>query len=125
MNMASGKKKGEPSRIIDITIASPTGEDITKTLQVYTVTRPCSSAKTISKELVGHYNHLKNVSAKIHLLAGAIGPLIGTAFVEAFFDIHRVSGKPGEPVAKRNCFGWYGQLVLWKISRKVSTKTSL
>ena len=32
MNLAGGKKKTEPSQVIDITVASPTGEDITKTL---------------------------------------------------------------------------------------------
>ena len=74
---------------------------------MYTVTRPSISAKTISKELVGNYSHLKNVSDKIHLSGGAIDLLIGTDSVEAFIDIHTVSGRPGEPVAKRNCFGWY------------------
>ena len=49
MSLAGGKKKSEPSQIIDITVASLTDEDILKTLQVYTVTRPCSSAKTISR----------------------------------------------------------------------------
>ena len=53
MNLAGGKKKSEPSEIIDITVASPTDEDIMKTLQVYTATRPCGRAKTISKESVG------------------------------------------------------------------------
>ena len=103
MNLAGGKKKSEPSQIIDITVASLTDEDISKTLQVYTVTRSCSSAKTISKEQVGHYTHLKNVSDKLHLSSGAIDLLIGTDFADAFFDIHTVSG---EPIAKRNCFGW-------------------
>ena len=107
MNLAGGKKKSEPSQIINITVASLTDEDILKTLQVYTVTRPCSSAKTISKEQVGHYAHLKNVSDKLHLSGGAIDLLIGTDLVEAFVDIHTVSGEPGEPIAKRNCFGWY------------------
>ena len=107
MNLAGGKKKSEPSEIIDVTVASPSDEDITKTLQVYTVTRPCSSAKTISKESVRQYSHLKNVSDKIHLSGGAIDLLIGTDFVEAFIDIHTVSGEPGEPIGKRNCFGWY------------------
>ena len=107
MNLAGGKKKSEPSEIIDVTVAPPSDEDITKTLQVYTVTRPCSSAKTISKESVGQYSHLKNVSDKIHLSGGAIDLLIGTDFVEAFIDIHTVSGEPGEPIGKRNCFGWY------------------
>ena len=40
MNLAGRKKKSEPSQILDSTLASPTNEDITKTLQVYTVTRP-------------------------------------------------------------------------------------
>ena len=107
MNLAGGKKKSEPFEIIDVTVAPPSDEDITKTLQVYTVTRPCSSAKTISKESVRQYSHLKNVSDKIHLSGGAIDLLIGTDFVEAFIDIHTVSGEPGEPIGKRNCFGWY------------------
>ena len=41
MNLAGGKKKSKPSQIINITVASLTDEDISKTLQVYTVTRPC------------------------------------------------------------------------------------
>ena len=56
---------------------------------------------------MGQYSHLKNVSDKIHLSGGAIDLLIGTDFVEAFIDIHTVSGEPGEPIGKRNCFGWY------------------
>ena len=63
---------GGTTFIIDIMVASLTNEDISKTLQVYIVTRPCSSAKTISKEQVGHYTHLKNVSDKLHLSGGAI-----------------------------------------------------
>ena len=112
MNLAGGKKKSEASQIIDITAASPTDEDVKKTFQVYTVTRPCSSAKTISKTSLGYYTHLKNISDKLHLSGGAIDLLIGTDFVEAFVDVHTVFGEPGEPIAKRNCFGWYvlGQL---------------
>ena len=61
---------------------------------------------------MGHYTHLRNVSDKLHLSGGAIDLLIGTDFVEAFVDIHTVSGEPGEPIGKRNCFGWHvlGQL---------------
>ena len=70
------------------------------------VTRPCSSAKNISKESVGQYNDLKNVSDRIHLSGGAIVLLIGTDFVEVSL-ISTVSGKPGELIAKRYCFGWY------------------
>ena len=107
MSLAGGKKKSEPSQIIDIMIASPTDEDIMKPLQVYTVARPCSNSKRISSDLVEQYTHLKNVSDKLHLSGGAIDLLIGTDFVEAFVDIHTVSGEPGQPIAKRNCFGWY------------------
>ena len=89
---------------------------------MYTVTRPCSNAKTISKELVGQYTHLKNVSDKLHLSGGAIDILIGTDFVEAFVDIHTVSGEPGEPIAKRNCFGWY---VLGQFESNSSTTSQI
>ena len=33
--------------------------------------------------------------------------LIGTDFADAFNDMHVITGKSGEPIAKRNCFGWY------------------
>ena len=33
--------------------------------------------------------------------------LIGTDFADAFNDMHVIAGKSGEPIAKRNCFGWY------------------
>ena len=89
---------------------------------MYTVTRPCSSAKTISKEQVGHYAHLKNISDKLHLSGGAIDLLIGTDFVEAFVDIHTASGEPGEPIAKRNCFGWY---VLGQFKTNSSTTSEI
>ena len=78
MNLAGGKKKSEPSEIIDITVASPTDEDIMKTLQVYSATRPCGRAKTISKESVGQYSDLKNVFDKMYPSGGAKDLLIGT-----------------------------------------------
>ena len=43
----------------------------------------------------------------MHLSGGTIDLLIGTDFVDAFVDIHTLSGEPGEPIAKHNCFGWY------------------
>ena len=33
--------------------------------------------------------------------------LIGTDFADAFNEMHVISEKSGEPIAKRNCFGWY------------------
>ena len=122
MSLAGGKRKSEPSQIIEIVIASPTDEDITKPLQVYTVAKPCSNSKRISKDQVEQYTHLKNISDKLHLSGGAKDLLIGTDFVEAFVDIHSVKGEPGEPIAKRNCFGWY---VLGQFECSSSTSTIL
>ena len=55
---------------------------------------------------MGQYSDLKNVSDQIHLSGGSIDLLIGIDFVEVSL-ISTVSGKPGEPIAKRRCFGWY------------------
>ena len=67
MSLAGGKKKSKSSQIIDNMIASPTDGDITKPLQVYTVTKPCINSKRISRDLMEQYTHLKNVSDKLHL----------------------------------------------------------
>jgi len=48
--------------------------------------------------------------------------LIGTDYAEAFVDIHTVSGEPGEPIAKRNCFGWY---VLGQFESNSSTTSEI
>ena len=66
----------------------------------------------MSRKTVEAYLHLKTIGDKLYLSGGTVDLLIGTDFVDAFVDIHTNSGNPGEPVAKRNCFGWYilGQL---------------
>ena len=33
--------------------------------------------------------------------------MIGTDFADAFIDMHVIPGNVGEPIGKRNCFGWY------------------
>ena len=86
MNLAGGEKKSEASEVIEITVASTTEEDIRKTLEVYTIKRPCSAAKTISKEAIEHFPHLKSVVDKLHLCGGTIDRLIGTDFADAFVD---------------------------------------
>ncbi|CAB4041306.1 uncharacterized protein LOC113669263, partial, partial [Paramuricea clavata] len=112
MNLAGGKKRSEDSEILEIAVVSCTEEDIEKTVQVYTVKKPCNSAKTVSKNSLESYPHLKSISEKLHLSGGAVDLLIGTDLAEAFVDVHTISGRCGEPIAKRNCFGWYiiGQL---------------
>lgn len=100
------------SEDLEIVIESPVDEDIRKNFHVHTVGKPCSSAKTVSRKSVEAYVHLKTIADKLHLSGGTVDLLIGTDFVDVFADIHTNSGNPGEPMAKRNCFGWYilGQL---------------
>ena len=111
MNLAGGKRS-EDSEILEIAVASCIEEDIEKIVQVYTVKKPCSSAKTVSRKSIESYIHLKSISEKLHLSGGVVDLLVGTDFAEAFVDVHVIPGRCGEPIAKRNCFGWYiiGQL---------------
>jgi len=107
MNLAEGQKKAEVSKMIDVEIASPADEDILKNLQVHTVRKPYSNAKNVSRKSIESYPHLKSIADKLHPSGGTVDLLIGTDFVDAFVDIHTASGYPGEPVAMKNCFGWY------------------
>lgn len=138
MNLAGGETKSEESELVEITITPTDEQSIRKTFSVYTVRKPCSSTKTVSKKLVEEYPHLKPISDKIYLSGGTVDLLIGTDSADAFIDIHTLSGRPGEPIAKRNCFGWdsliqrlqpqpfsqltLGQLALLMTSRNSSTK---
>lgn len=73
MNLAGRETKSKSSEFIEIAVAAPKEEDFIRTLQVFTVKRPCSNAKTVSKESVEHYAHLKNVLDKLLLSGGVIG----------------------------------------------------
>ena len=112
MNLAGGEKRTEATELVDITVISAKDSSIQKTLQVYTIQKPCSPAKTVSRRAVEAFAHLKPVSEKLHLAGGTIDLLIGVDFPDAFIDVHIKQGKEGEPIAKLNCFGWYliGQL---------------
>ena len=77
------------------------------TINVVTVQKPCSAAKLISKTVVENYSHLKSVIDNLHLEGGSVDLLIGTDFPAAFIDVHIQQGEQQEPIAKRNCFGWY------------------
>lgn len=107
MNLAGGKCKSEKSTALQINLVPVSEPSIQKTILVYTVDKPCSSATTISKNTVCQYQHLKDVAEELYLSGGSVDLLIGTNFADAFMDIHVLSGEPGEPIAKRNCFGWY------------------
>ena len=120
MNLAGGSSRSEDSELLEITLMPTNDHSIKKTISVFTVQRPCSNAKTVSKAAVEEYEHLKSVSDKLHLSGGTVDLLIGTDFVDAFIDIHTLSGKAGEPIAKRNCFGWYS---LGQFSSATATAT--
>lgn len=106
MNLAGGQK-AEVSEMLEIEIASPTNEDIVTNLQLHMVCKPHSNTKNITRKSIDSYTHLKSVADKLHLSGGAVDFLVETDLVDAFIDIHSLSGDPREPVAKRNCFGWY------------------
>lgn len=122
MNLAGGQQRAEFSEVLQIKIESPVDEDIRKHLQVQTVRKPCSNVKTLSRKCLESYPHLKSITDKSHLSGGPVDLLIGTDFVDAFVDIHAASGDPGEPVAKRNCFGWY---ILGQVSSDAEVKSHI
>ena len=107
MNLAGGQKKSEESELVNITVVPISEETIQKPMQVYAINKPCSLAKTVSRRIVNSYPHLEAISNKFYLSSGSIGLLIGTNFPDAFVDIHVIPGSPGEPIAKRNCFGQF------------------
>ena len=88
----------------DNNILSPTDEDFVKNLQVHTVRKACSNAKNVPRKSIDGLANPKSIADKLHLSGGAVHLLVGTDFVDAFIDIHTLSGDPGEPAAKRNCF---------------------
>ena len=95
------------SQVIGITLVSPVEEHIKKLLLAHTVTKPCSSARTTSKSSLKKYDHLNSVMDKLHLSGESVDLLIGTNFADGFVDVLVISGEPGDPIAKRNCLGWY------------------
>jgi len=107
MNLVGGQKKSEESELVIITVVPISEETIQKPMQVYAINKPCSPAKTVLRKIVNSYPHLEGISNKLYLSGGTVDLLIGTDFADAFVDIHVIPGSPGEPIAKRNCFGWY------------------
>ena len=107
MNLAGGQKRSEEAELVNITVVPISEETIQKPMQVYAINKPCSPAKTVSRRIVNSYPHLEAISNKLYLSGGSIGLLIGTDFPDAFVHIHVIPGSPGEPTAKKNCFGWY------------------
>ena len=107
MNLAGGQKKSEELELIALDVSSALEQNIQKSMQAYAINKPCSSAKTVSRTALESYPHLKSITNNLHLSGRTVDLLIGTDFADAFNDMHVISGKSGEPIAIRNCFGWY------------------
>ena len=90
--------RAEVSELIEIDIVSPIDEDIVNNLQVHTVRKPCSNAKNVPCKCIDGYAHLKSIADRLHLSGGAVNLLVGTDFVDAFIDIHTLSG-----LSRRTC----------------------
>ena len=50
---------------------------------------------------------MKSISEQLHRSGGTVDLLIARDITDAFNDMNVIAGKSGEPIAKRNCFGWY------------------
>ena len=107
MNLVGGKKKSEISQLVNITVLSPCGGIVEKSISAYTLTNVCSPAKTISRQFINSYQHWQPIVDQLHIDGGKIDLLIGTDFTDAFVDKQVIQGNGGEPIAKKNCFGWY------------------
>ena len=107
MNFAGGQKKSEESKLIDLAVSLTLEIGVQKSMQAYAIKKPRSSAGTVSRIALESYPHLKPVINNLHLSGGAVDLLIGTDFADVFNDMHVISGKSGELIAKRNCFRWY------------------
>jgi len=104
MNLAGGQKKSEESELINLDVSLTLEQSTQKFMQAYAINKPCSSARTVSRTALESYPHLKPISNNLHLSGGTVDLLIGIDFADAFNDMHVISGKSREPIAKWNCF---------------------
>ena len=73
---------GDQRKLMDGLLTEITNlKTIQKPMQVYTINKPCSSAKTVSRTIVNSYPHLEAISNKLYLSGGSRGLLIGTDFL--------------------------------------------
>ena len=72
MNLAGGSRRSE------------TEKHIKKPQLVHAVGKHCSSVKTISKNPLEKYSHIKPLSGKLHLSGGSVDFLLGTYFAGGF-----------------------------------------
>ena len=106
MYVAGGGIRVEDSAEFDLKIFPCYDEDIVFDVRAYSVKKPCQAAKTVSKKAVAQFPHLNCVVEELHLGRGPVDILLGTDLPEAHRDFKVLTGNPGEPIAKKNIFGW-------------------
>ena len=68
--------------------------------------KPCQAAKTALKKVVTQFPHLVCIVEELHLSGGPVDILLGTDCPKAQHDFKVLTGNPGEPIARKNIFGW-------------------
>ena len=106
MEIAGGGIRVENSAEFDLKISPCYDEDIVFDVRAYSVKKPCQAAKTVSTKAVAQFPHLACVVEELHLGGGQVDILLGTDLPEAHRDFKVLTGNPGEPIAKKNIFGW-------------------
>ena len=106
MYVVGGGIRVEDSAEFDLKISPCYDEDIVFDVRAHSVKKPCQVAKTISKKAVAQFPHLNCVVEELHLGGGPVEILLGTDLPEAHRDFKVLTGNPGEPIAKKNIFGW-------------------
>ena len=106
MYVAGGGIRVEDSAEFGLKISPCYDEDIVFDVRAYSVKKPCQAAKTVSTKAVAQFPHLACVVEELHLGGGPVDILLGTDLPEAHRDFKVLTGNPGEPIAKKNIFGW-------------------
>ena len=106
MYVAGGGVRVEDSAVFDLKISPCYDDDIVFDVKAYSVKKPCQATKTVSKKAVEQFPHLVQIVEDLHLSGGPVDILLGTDLPEAHRDFKVLSGNPGEPIAKKNIFGW-------------------
>ena len=106
MYVAGGGVKIEDSAEFDLKISPCFDDDISFNVTVYSVKKPCQGARTVSKKAVTRFPHLAHIVQDLHLSGVPVDILLGTDLPEAHHDFKVLTGNPGEPIAKKNIFGW-------------------
>lgn len=106
MYVAGGGVRIENSVEVELRISPCFDDDIVFNVKAYSVRKPCQGARTVQKEAVTRFPHLAHIVEDLHLSGGPVDVLLGTDLPEAHRDFKVLTGNPGEPIAKKNIFGW-------------------